>query len=249
MQGDVRLVPLESLILRVKRADSPVFRLAKKAYYGLRGASVPVPGPLKPAGRVVYHLYRLARAVGNRTLSACFREPVFRSRCARAGKRLTLTLLPEAFDHTVISIGDDVICHGKFGIYSGRVFDEPRLTIGNRVSLGHLLNITCNKEVVIEDDVLIAGHCTISDSDGHPLDPHDRARGMPAPAQSTKPVRICKMAWIGTGAVILKGVTVGEGAIVGAGSVVTASVEPYTIVGGNPARVIRSLRPEAVQPR
>ncbi|MGN6285701.1 MAG: acyltransferase [Afipia sp.] len=55
------------------------------------------------------------------------------------------------------------------------------------------------------------------------------------------PVRICRGAWIGARSIILKGVTIGEGAIIGAGSVVAADVPPFTIAGGNPARVIRAL--------
>lgn len=53
--------------------------------------------------------------------------------------------------------------------------------------------------------------------------------------------------WIGHGAVILPGVTVGTGAIVGAGAVVTKDVEPYTIVGGVPAKVIRRRVSEATE--
>ena len=45
-------------------------------------------------------------------------------------------------------------------------------------------------------------------------------------------------AWLGTGVVVLPGVTIGEGAVVGASSVVTRDVSPYTVVGGSPARVI-----------
>ena len=51
--------------------------------------------------------------------------------------------------------------------------------------------------------------------------------------------------WIGHGALILPGVTVGDGAIIGAGAVVTANVAPYTIVAGNPARLIRPRYPQA----
>ncbi len=53
------------------------------------------------------------------------------------------------------------------------------------------------------------------------------------------PITIGDYAWIGSRAIILKGVTVGEGAVVAAGSVVTSDVAPYTIVAGNPARLIR----------
>lgn len=45
--------------------------------------------------------------------------------------------------------------------------------------------------------------------------------------------------WIGTGVTILKGVKIGEGAIIGASSVVTKDVAPYSIVGGNPAKIIK----------
>ncbi|MGH9451952.1 MAG: hypothetical protein ACRD11_15690, partial [Terriglobia bacterium] len=53
--------------------------------------------------------------------------------------------------------------------------------------------------------------------------------------------RVCRHASIGSGAVILCGVTIGEGAIVGAGSVVTKDVPPKTIVAGNPARILREI--------
>jgi acetyltransferase-like isoleucine patch superfamily enzyme len=59
----------------------------------------------------------------------------------------------------------------------------------------------------------------------------------------TEPVRICKGAWLGARTIVTKGVTIGEGAVCGMGSVVTKDVAPYTVVAGNPARVIRELGP------
>lgn len=55
--------------------------------------------------------------------------------------------------------------------------------------------------------------------------------------------------WIGHGATILPGVTVGDGAVIGAGAVVSKSVEPYTIVGGVPARIIRRRFPQEIADR
>lgn len=56
---------------------------------------------------------------------------------------------------------------------------------------------------------------------------------------SSGPIIIEKDSWIGAGSIILSGVTIGHGSVVGAGSVVTKSVPPFSIVAGNPARVIR----------
>ncbi len=55
-------------------------------------------------------------------------------------------------------------------------------------------------------------------------------------------ITVGKNVWIASNCTILKGVTIGEGSVVAAGSVLTRSVPPFTLVGGNPARVIRSLK-------
>ena len=55
----------------------------------------------------------------------------------------------------------------------------------------------------------------------------------------TAPITICDGVWIGARAIVLPGVTIGEGAVVAAGAVVTKDVEPWTVVGGNPAKFIK----------
>ena len=55
----------------------------------------------------------------------------------------------------------------------------------------------------------------------------------------TKPISIGSCVWIATGAIVLPGVTIGDGAVVAAGAVVTKDVEPWTVVGGNPAKFIK----------
>ena len=57
-----------------------------------------------------------------------------------------------------------------------------------------------------------------------------------------KSIKICNDVWIGCNCVILKGVTIGEAAIIGVGSVVTHDVEPWIIVAGNPAKVIKRIK-------
>lgn len=73
-------------------------------------------------------------------------------------------------------------------------------------------------------------------------------RGRPGPDAeiSAGPVKIGNDVWIGAASQIMSGVTIGDGAIVGAGAIVTRNVPPYTVVGGNPARIIRYRFPDDV---
>jgi len=88
------------------------------------------------------------------------------------------------------------------------------------------------------DDVMIGPNVNIITT-GHPIEPSRRRDGVTA-----KPIVIERNVWIGAGATIIGGVTVGENSVVGAGSVVTRDVPPNTLVGGNPAKVIRSIAEE-----
>lgn len=87
----------------------------------------------------------------------------------------------------------------------------------------------------IADDVMIGPNVSIITS-GHPIEPSRRRDFVVA-----KPIAIEKNVWIAAGATIIGGVTVGENSVVAAGSVVTRDVPPNTLVGGNPAKVIRSI--------
>lgn len=87
----------------------------------------------------------------------------------------------------------------------------------------------------IADDVMIGPNVSIITS-GHPLEPSQRRAFVIA-----KPIVIERNVWIAAGVTIIGGVTVGENSVLAAGSVVTRDVPPNTLVGGNPARVIRSI--------
>lgn len=135
-------------------------------------------------------------------------------------------------------------------------FDSPNgvVKIGDRSFVG-ASRLVCHTGIAIGNDVIISWSVTIVDHDSHSLlwdrrrnDVADWMRGAKRWDDVTiAPVAIRDKVWIGFGAVILKGVTVGEGAVIGAHSVVTRDVAPYTVVAGNPARVIRQLQPASVR--
>jgi galactoside O-acetyltransferase len=147
-----------------------------------------------------------------------------------------------------LTIGDQSIVHAQ--ILFDR--DNASLDIGSRTFIG-AGRIVVGHSVSIGSDVLISWGFTIVDHDSHAQDFEVRKNDVLEWRYGRKswdgiasaPVRIENAAWIGFEAVILKGVTVGEGAIVAARAVVTRDVAPWTVVAGNPARVIKSLRPDA----
>jgi acetyltransferase-like isoleucine patch superfamily enzyme len=87
----------------------------------------------------------------------------------------------------------------------------------------------------IADDVMIGPSVSIITSD-HPIEPSQRRAFVIA-----KSIVIGRNVWIAAGATIIGGVRVGENPVVAAGSVVTKDVPANTLVGGNPAKVIRSI--------
>ncbi|MGH6877200.1 MAG: acyltransferase [Rhizomicrobium sp.] len=196
----------------------------------------------------MYATHQLVHGGGRWLLGVLYREPALRARCVSAGKHWHVWLTPLITGHPEIYIGDDLSVFGVLGIASGRIFDHPKVIIGNGVDIGHQVQIVANKEVVIEDGVKLASRIYISDTDGHPHDAEARVRGAPPPAEEIRPVRIGRSAWVGHNCFILKGVTIGEGAIIGAGSIVVSDIPPYAVAAGNPARVVKDLRAQPATP-
>lgn len=106
--------------------------------------------------------------------------------------------------------------------------------IGKNVFINHACSFLDLGGITIEDNVQIGPRVNLT-TENHPIDPARRK------SLVLGSVTIQKNAWIGAGATILPGVTIGENAIVAAGAVVTKDVAANTIVGGIPAKFIKSI--------
>ncbi|MBZ5580644.1 MAG: acyltransferase [Acidobacteriia bacterium] len=228
----------QSFMLKVRRGETPFYRGLRDTAKAIRSSALPLPRLIHPALRLGFACQQAVRGALSFLTSYLLREPLFRGRCASVGKRFRLCRMPFVIGHARIRIGDDVNFFGKVDIFSGRIFDEPTLIIKDRVDIGHNVVFVVNKEIVIEEDVNVASGVRFMDSDAHPKDVRERIADLPPRPEEIKPVRICRKAWIGQNAFILKGVTIGEGAIVGVNSVVVTDVPPYCVAMGNPARVV-----------
>ncbi|OJV52467.1 MAG: acetyltransferase [Bacteroidetes bacterium 43-16] len=120
------------------------------------------------------------------------------------------------------------------------VFTPLNINYGRHTTIGKnvFINFDCVfldlGGITIEDNVLIAPKVSLL-SEGHPITPGTRA------TLTTGRIHIKKNAWIGTGAIIMQGVTIGENAIVAAGAVVSKDVPDNVIVGGIPAKIIKEI--------
>lgn len=121
-----------------------------------------------------------------------------------------------------------------------RVFPPFYTDFGKNISVGEnvFINACCHFQdhggITIGDGCQI-GHNVVFATLDHGLAPEDRKTTYPAP------ITLGKNVWVGSNATILQDVSIGDNAIIGAGAVVTKNVEANTIVGGVPARFIKSI--------
>lgn len=147
-----------------------------------------------------------------------FAEPAKKKMCKKCGKNVCFGVRSTASGWENISIGEDVV-------------------IGNDCNI-----LTTKAEVIIENHVMFGPDVKIISGDhvinvpGKPMIEFKDNDKRPSDDQN---IVFEGDNWIGTGSIILKGVTIGYGAVVSAGSVVTKNVLPYSIVGGVPACEIK----------
>lgn len=154
---------------------------------------------------------------------------------------------------TYVKVGKDNMLDCQILFESGK----GDVVIGDNVYIGNS-KIICRSKIEFGNNIFVAWGVYFYDHDSHSMDYKLRQQDILQQLNdqrngdlfiknknwnvvNTAPIKICDNAWIGLNAIILKGVTIGEGSIVGAGSVVTKDVEPWTVVAGNPAKVVKRL--------
>lgn len=158
-------------------------------------------------------------------------------------------------DRKYITVGEYGIIRASFIFESSSGY----IKIGNNVHIGSA-TIICRSSIEVENDVTMAWGITLYDHDSHSVfwdhRKNDNAQCYKDYIEFngnnvvnkdwanvlSKPIHICSKVWIGFDVTVLKGVTIGEGAVVGAKSVVTKDVPAWTVVAGNPAKVVRQLK-------
>ena len=143
-----------------------------------------------------------------------------------------------------IKIGKKVqLCGELLSEYNGKI------VISDYCSIGRNSTVRSVESVFIGELTAISTWVVICDNNNHPVNPYDREIIMKTPPMSVEkswkysahaPIVIERNCWIGENSRICKGVHIGEGAIIAANAVVTKDVPAFSIVAGNPARIVKT---------
>jgi serine acetyltransferase len=231
---------------KIRRGEGPFWGATKRLAKAILSFHLPVGGPFRPLFRSLYRIHVIVREGFIWLRRFFWNEPLFRSQCELIGSGFRMEELPYIQGRGRIILGDNVRFSGKPSITFGRPIEAlPTFQVGENTFIGHNCGFNIGSTLKIGSNCLLATNVLMYDQDGHPLDAVQRRTGMPNPPDQIKPITIGNDVWIGSGALILKGVTIGDRAIIAARSVVTKDVPPDTIVAGNPAKTIMTLRASA----
>jgi acetyltransferase-like isoleucine patch superfamily enzyme len=229
--------------LRGRLATSQNFlpRMLRRGYRAVRSISVPAP---RAVTKPVLWFYLALRESYEFALRVFVCEPLFKAYCTKYGRNLRT----DCHVHYVqgsgdIVLGDDVRFDGKITItFAARFADRPLLEVGDNSQIGHNCEFRIGKKISIGRNCNLSGGTIVMDSNGHPCDPELRWAGRAPDPHEVRPIVIKDGVWIGLRCIIFPGVRIGEGSIVSAGSIVRTHVPPFSVVAGNPAKVMFRMK-------
>lgn len=233
--------PKPSLRRRLATSQSWQARLLKRTYWSIMNFSVPAP---KFVIRPLLWLFLLVRNAYYFAMRVFICEPYFKAFCAQYGKNLhTDVHLHWISGKGDIVIGDNVSVVGKIDIgFAVRFSDRPVLRIGDNTGIGGGCAFTIGKLIEIGRNCNLSGGTFIMDSNGHDTDPASRWKHEAPLTEDVRPVIIRDNVWIGRNCIIFPGVKIGEGSVISAGSIIRNHVPSYSVVAGNPAKVMFRLK-------
>lgn len=223
----------------IKNSSHPFSKLLRNSFYGVRHWQCPEI-PLLHAS--VYRIHQAVALLLSNFVRIFYWTPLFSSKCVTKPKRLYLySGMPQILGNLEISVGDNTRISG-LSTFTGRTSTaSPSLTIGANVDIGWQTTIAVGTQVIISDNVRMAGRCFLAGYPGHPIDPIDRANGKPDTDDQIGAIVLQKNVWLASGVSVMPNVVIGENTIVAAGSVVTKSLPANVLAAGIPAKVIRTL--------
>ncbi len=232
---------LSSTKVWLKTSPNPVARWLFQTLKAILHFSLPAP---KCVYQPVYWLYHAITRLSSWFCHSLFWVPMFKSQCQQCGKGLYLYGgLPLICGSPRIILGNQNRISGHITISGRSQNKQPELIVGDNVDIGWMTTLAVGSQIILEDNVRIAGRAFLAGYPGHPLDNAQRAAGLPDAPEQVGKIHIKNGAWLATGVYVMAGVTIGEGSIIAAGSVVTKDIPDFVVAAGSPAKVVKQLPP------
>ncbi|WDE02999.1 acyltransferase [Thalassomonas viridans] len=210
----------------------------------IRIAEMPLP---RFPCQLLYFLHQTATNGIAFLLRVFYWTPLFKSQLSRYGKSLYLYGgLPYLSGPLQISLGHDCRISAQT-TFSGRTSQStgqtrtPNLFIGNNCDIGWMTTIAVGRQVIIGNNVRIAGRTFLAGYPGHPVNAALRAQGAPDTDDQVRDIVLEDDVWLATGVSVMAGVRIGKGSIIAAGSVVTRDIPAGVLAAGVPAKVVKPL--------
>lgn len=230
--------------LAVRRRETPFYDRLYRIAKACMGFNMPViPG----LHRFLYAEWDARTRIWHNFWRVAYYEPMFKSRCRKVGKNFRLEYagngICRILGNLQVVIGDNVYTFDNISLSATRVFDDPKLTIGDKCFVGPACRIHVAGEVTLGSHSILGSRIFITDNTGHPPDAYDRLvdfGGLPA-RESVRPVVIGEHCFFGAGCCVYPGAVVGDGVIARAGTHVIGTIPPFAVIGGNPGKVSRLM--------
>ncbi len=139
-------------------------------------------------------------------------------------------------NHVTIGVKASPLYYSHYTFLEARTKDSE-IEIGDHVAISNGFSVEAYSKITIKSNVLIGVNCSVTDNDGHHLEPEKRNETN----LIALPVLIEENVFVGDNVSILKGVTIGRNSVIGKGSVVTNDIPENAVAAGIPAKVIRFL--------
>lgn len=163
----------------------------------------------------------------------------------RFGKKVIFTSLKIGFESSIIILIDKKKSSIKFGnlnyfyrLGNIEVYDGGRIEFGGNISINKGFSIVCRSKIIFGNNIMIGPYVMIFDHD-HQF--NNSLITFNKQGFKSSPIILGDNIWIGANVFISSGVTIGSNVVIAAGSIVTKNISSNTIVGGNPAKLIKNL--------
>jgi acetyltransferase-like isoleucine patch superfamily enzyme len=230
---------LEDFKKKIKLRETPFYDRLYRAADAVRHLEIPYIKGLHDFG---YHERKFRVATWRNFWRAVYHQPLFRSRCAKCGKRLYIENtgqgLPFIDGDLEIYVGDNVFIYDRITLAGLTMGEKPRFSIGDNSQIAQPVAILVGNEITIGSNCIISSNL-IADNPGHNLEFAERMERLDRDRIGR--VMIGDYVYTGHHSQIIGRVTIGVGATIGANTVVTRDVPPFCVVASHPARIVKKL--------